>query len=95
MFVTLTTDQREVCERQIRDAATTVLSQIETREKHPSFGYTKTGIRAAFARMDGAIGLYMVLTAQANHISVGALADYMEPETEQIVARVRAAMREF
>lgn len=88
-------DQRRVCEEQIRSVAHTVLNKIAIRDSHPSYGYTKTIIRADFRRMEGAIGLYMVLTGQANHTDASMLAEFGEPETTDIVTRVRSVMRGF
>lgn len=76
-------------ERTLRDMATTVLSHVATRRDHPSYGISKTSIRADLERLDGAVGFYMVLLGQATHTSVPNLATFSEAETEDIVRRAR------
>lgn len=76
----------------IRDIASSVTAQVRTRADHPSFGNTKTDIRRDLARMDGAIGLYMVQRGQATHASVPILAEFIEDETTERVVAARAAV---
>lgn len=82
----------ETAERAIRDMAATVLNYIVARRQHPSYGYTKTKINAAYEQMEGAIGLYMVLTGQASHTTVPSLAHFLSSETDE---RVKDARREW
>lgn len=87
--------QIEWAERVIADAAATVVNQIKTRETHPSFGYTKTMIRASFARMEGAIGMYMALRQQANHITASTLVVFDNQDVPLVVDEARTLMRDF
>jgi hypothetical protein len=85
----ITLDILATSERVIRDLAATVVNHATARRDHPSYGYTLTGIRAIGHQMDGAIGLYMVLTGQANHAQVAGLATFTDPATTQTVAQAR------
>jgi hypothetical protein len=73
----------------IRDLAGTVIASAATRRHHPSYGVTLTKIRAERERMEGAIGVFMVLTTQATHAGVPALAVFDDAETADLVARAR------
>ena len=73
----------------IRDLAGTVLASIDTRRSHPSYGVTLTKIRAQREQMEGAIGLYMVMTDQATHAGVPALAKFDDWETSARVTSAR------
>lgn len=84
---------RENSEVVIKGMAGTVLSMIRTRRDHPTFGATKTTIRAALVKMEGAIGLYMVQHGQATHPNMSVLAEFVWPETETVVREARAAVR--
>lgn len=88
----LSDKQVEYIERQIRDMASHVCAQVATRKSHPSYGISKRGVRTLIDNMDGAIGLFMVLTAQATHTSVPNLAKFGFPETAD---RVETARRVF
>lgn len=81
-------------ERTIRDLAGTVRSQIANRRDHPAYGYTKAMIKESHDRMDGAIGLYMVLTLQASHAGVANLAEFRDPETHEAVGAARRLVKE-
>ncbi len=85
----------DALEQIVRDFAGTVLSLVANRIDHPSYGVTKSNIRDALARMDGAIGMYMVLTEQANHPQATALVKFVRADTKEIVrrAKVMAATR--
>jgi len=84
---------REYAEKVIRDMAGTVLSYVDARKSHPSFGYTKTMIRTQFSIMEGAIILYMNQTEQAGHAGVPAyLAAFVEESTERRVQAARDAV---
>src|SRR5262245_43690703 len=48
-------------EQVIRDLAATVINSVTNRRDHPSYGVTKTKIAAERERMEGAIGMYMVI----------------------------------
>ena len=67
----------------------------DNRKQHSSYGYTKTMIRDKAANMEGAIGLYMVLTGQAGHASVPTLARFNFPDTEERVRQARKAVGEL
>lgn len=84
--------QVEHCEKVIRDMAGNVCSQVATKKSHPSYGYTKRDIRAHLDNMDGAIGLFMVMTGQSTHAGVPRLAKFGFPET---ASRVDTARRVF
>lgn len=73
----------------IRDMAGTVLSQVATREVHPSYGMTKATIRTSLAKMEGAIGAYMVLAGQSTHTSVSILATFLDDATAERVTAAR------
>lgn len=91
----LSTDRKPLVltmESTIRDMAATVVSGCRNRVDHPSFGNTKASIRASAARMEGAIGLYMVVTQQAAHAGVPALARFLEDYTTQQVHAARRAV---
>jgi hypothetical protein len=78
-----------VLETVIRDLAATVINSVYNRRDHPSYGVTKASIRAGIDRMDGAIGAYMVVTRQANHAGIPALAKFTELATADRVAMAR------
>jgi hypothetical protein len=80
-------------EQQIRSMAAHVVSLAATRRVHPSYGVSKTQIREAAARMEGAIGLYMVLTDQANHAGVSNLAAFQEDRTDLRVNTARDTVK--
>jgi hypothetical protein len=80
---------RHTHEQIIRDMAGTVLSLVRSRNDHPSYGTTKTQIRDARQRMEGAIGVYMVLFGQAGHPGIPLLAEFNVPDTNIIVTRAR------
>ena len=82
----------KMAERGIRDLAAGVKAQIETRQAHPSYGYTKAGIKSEFDRLNGAIGLYMVLTLQATHTGVFTQVKFREEQTRVIVEEARHLM---
>lgn len=89
----MNTEEREYAEKVIRDLAGTVLSYIDARQSHPSFGYTKGMIRTQFSMLEGAIVLYMNLTEQAGHAGVPAyLAAFRDEATERRVAAARDAI---
>lgn len=85
----------ELMEKQIRDNAATVMNQITLRKERPSYGYTKAMIRDSFSHLEGTVGLYMVLTAQANHTKASATAEFVNDDTTDWVKRARAAMKDF
>jgi hypothetical protein len=80
---------RDNHEQIIRDMAGTVLSLVRSRRDHPSYGTTKAMIREARQRMEGAIGVYMVLFGQSTHTGVPLLAEFNVPDTNIIVTRAR------
>lgn len=82
-------------ESTIRDMAATTCSHAATKKAHPSYGVTKTSIRADLAHMEGAIGLYMVLTGQASHASVFRLCKFQFPETDERVKTARRLVEEM
>jgi hypothetical protein len=85
--------QREDAEQVIRDMAGTVISYVDARRSHPSFGYTKGMIRTQFSLMEGAIVLYMNLTKQASHAGAPAyLAQFNEERTQHRVDAARDAI---
>lgn len=77
------------CEAVIRDLAATVVNGCTTRVHHPTF-VTKTAIRLDLARMEGAIGLYAVLTEQAMHATVSGLATFTDERTTYRVTEARS-----
>jgi hypothetical protein len=85
-------EQVEHYEKIIRDMAGTVCAEVATRKSHPSYGYTKEAIKAHLDNMEGAIGLYMVMTAQSMSPGVPALCKFGFPETTD---RVRDARRVY
>jgi hypothetical protein len=89
------TDTDLTCEQAIRDAAANVINRARNRVDHPSFGNTKGSIREAAARMEGMIGLYMILTGQAMHASVPELAQFQDSDTTQRVVQARNATKEI
>lgn len=79
----------------IRDLAATVIAEADNRIHHPSYGYTKTMIRNSAQRLDGAIGVYMVLTGQAAHTKATGVVTFHGPrhsETADVVNRARDAV---
>lgn len=74
-------------EAAIRDMAATVVNLVQTRADHPSYGVTKAAIRMAVHRLDGAVGLYMVLTDQAAHSAATSLARFQDQATEDRVTQ--------
>jgi hypothetical protein len=73
----------------IRGMASEVITGATNRRDHPSYGNTKTTIRFARERMEGAIGMYMVITEQAMHSGVPALAEFSDSTTTERVAQAR------
>lgn len=80
-------------ESEIRSMAGHLLNMIQNRQDHPSYGYSKTLIRTQRDRMEGAIGLYMIITGQAFHSSAFSQASFYEVETKGRVAEARAAVQ--
>lgn len=78
-------------EQIIRDLAATVIANVDNRVYHPTFGVTKTMIRDGLVRMDGAIGMYMILTEQSAHAHATALAKFKDDDTKILVRRARTA----
>jgi hypothetical protein len=76
-------------EDEIRDMAATVASQVATRRSHPTYGYTKGKIRVQSERMEGAIGLYMVVTGQSSTTAIPRLAKFQSEETDLRVNTAR------
>ncbi len=81
-------DQVERAEGALRDLASTIINHVQVRGTHPSYGYTKTSIRLRLAALNGAIGLYMVLTEQAGS-GVPTLAKFADPGTTSRVETAR------
>lgn len=79
-------------ERAIRSQAHNVVNQIQARETHPTYGYTKASIRAEYHRLEGIIGMYMFATTQANHTGVPHLARFDSDLTTESVRDARQAM---
>jgi hypothetical protein len=76
-------------EATIRDLAGGVINHIHVRNSHPSYGVSKTLIRSDLARMEGAIGLYMVMVGQSTHAGVTLLVKFMEKSTDDRVEQAR------
>ena len=73
-------------EREIRAQAHAVITEIVNRRDHPSYGYTKTGIRERSHRLRGIIGLYAVITGQASHTEVSpVLVTFQDESTRSVV----------
>lgn len=89
----LTANQRGDAEQIIRDLAGNVLSLIANRKDHPSHGVTKTMIREAEARVEGAIGMYQVMTGQSMHPHVPGLVEFQDSMTTGLVRSARNAAR--
>lgn len=89
---TQTSDVIGTCEATIRDLAATVVNAATTRRDHPTFGNSKTAIRTMGNTMEGAIGLFMVLTEQATHPGVPRLAIFTDPRTTDRVDSARQAV---
>lgn len=85
------TDVTDAAEQVIRDLAASVRSAARNRTDHPTYGNTKTAIRTKAANLEGAIGLFMVLTDQANHAGVSRLAHFTDPQTTATVFFARQA----
>ena len=85
----LAADQIARAESAIRDQAANVITAVQARRDHPTYGYSKTDIRHRLAVLNGAVGLYMVLTDQANHVTVPTLCDFTERETAERVETAR------
>lgn len=76
-------------EKVIRDMASTVINSINVRAAHPTYGISKASIRSDLARMEGAIGLYMVLVGQSTHPSVYGIAVFADDQTSKRVDKAR------
>ena len=76
----------------LRDFAGNVLSLVRTRADHPSYGTSKTQIRYAHQRLEGAIGAYAVLAGQSAHPFIPLLATFLSDDTRDLVDRARAAV---
>lgn len=81
----------DVVERVIRDQAGDVINAVHVRRDHPTYGYTKTSIRAKAERLEGMIGLYMVLTEQSAGPTVPRLVTFLSAQREETANRVNTA----
>ena len=88
----LHTDIIDAAEATIRDLAASVVNAAAQRVDHPTYDNTKTTIRTKAANLEGAIGLFMVLTKQANHAGVPRLAHFTDPRTRARVYFARQAV---
>lgn len=82
-------------EREIRHAAASVLNAVRNRRDHPSYGYTKTSIRAQYAFLRGLVATFAFLTGQtANAQGVSPLhVTWRSDETANRLLDVETAMR--
>lgn len=78
-------------ERTIRDLAANVINAEANNRSHPSYGYTKGDIYAAFHRLEGAVGLYMVLMGQAQHPNLSGTAVFRDHRTTERFDSARTA----
>lgn len=77
----------------IRDMAASVINHVHVRNSHPTYGISKTLIRTGLAKMDGAIGLYMVMVGQASHGDLPVMAKFMEQSTDNRVETARQLVK--
>lgn len=89
---TQTSEVVGTCEQVIRDLAASIVVAARNRVDHPTYGNSKTAIRTKAANLEGAIGLFMVLTEQANHAGVPRLAHFTDPQTRARVYFARLAV---
>lgn len=82
-------------ERAICNQAEKVCSYVALRKDRPSYGYTKTMIRHEGAVLDGMIGLFQIITGQANHPAVPNQAQFMHLEVAERVKTARQLVREL
>lgn len=54
-----------VVEAAVRDFAAKVIALVDTRRTHPTYGVGKTQIRSAVDRMEGALGVLLVVSGVA------------------------------
>lgn len=52
--------------REIRNAHAGLRAALRNRADHPSYGYTKAGIRQRLARLEGLIAAHAIMTGAAN-----------------------------
>lgn len=81
---------RDEMEREIRSAANGVVNSVRNREAHPTYGYTKSGIRASLSFLHGLVGMYAFTTGQAN-TTTGVVTRYVTFKSERTSERVAAA----
>lgn len=81
----------EDMERVIRDFAEQVTGAIENRRSR-SYGLSKSAIKNTFAKMDGAIGMYMVLTRQSGYAGSPTTAKFTSENTTTLVHEARHQM---
>lgn len=51
-------------EREIKNARAALRSGITNRRQHPSYGYTKAGLRADYARLKGLLEAWLLVTGR-------------------------------
>lgn len=83
------TEAEAQMEKVIRDIAGATINMIKSRESHPTYGYTLGVIRGSLEKMEGAIGMYAVVTGQANHPFASGLTEFKTLETADRVAMAR------
>jgi hypothetical protein len=57
----------ERLEREIGNAHTSINSALASRRDHPSYGYTKTELRASLHRLEGMITAWLYVTGRWDH----------------------------
>ena len=85
----------ERMEQVIRDMAANVVSLWATRKSHPTYGVSKAQIRKAADRMDGAIGMYMIMVGQSRNFAVAPTATFLDGWTGERVSQARRAITEL
>ena len=83
----------EHMEEVISDMAATVVTYCSNRKAHPSYGYTKKALNEKYYHMEGAIGLYMVITFQSTHAGASTLANFVHESTAIAVRAARDAWK--
>jgi hypothetical protein len=68
-------------ESEIRSLASTVLTGLDNRKNHPTYGYTKAIIRDHYNRLAGAVGMYGILTEQYRVATLWQSTEFSSPVT--------------
>jgi hypothetical protein len=59
-------NRTDILAREIRSAVAAINNGLATRKAHPTYGHTKTGLRASQLRLEGMLLAHALITDQTN-----------------------------